>query len=240
MPSVEAPSPSASMDHFRTEVGHRAERLQRRHRRRATGAAGAAALVVVLATSLLIVTPSEPGHRMASPVSPAKSSSGLLRPGPEVSGSTTAASGDQAGSSAAPSGSSPGSACRPRAVCIDVGTLERQGGLAATFGAQNNANVGISSVSVPADGVLEFSLTSSTARTWGRPMITKGAALKRRPTRSGPGRTATTDFVPMVASGSAVVSVTCTGTGCAGSSYHVEVTVVAKASSKPSTTSTTR
>ncbi len=234
MPSVEAPSPSASMDHYRTEVGHRAERLQQRHRRRAAGFAGAAALVVVLAASLLIVAPSEPGHRMASPLSPsspgARSPSGLLRPGaPETSGSATAAS-----------GSGPGSACRPHAVCVDAGTLERQGGLDATFGVQDSANVAVSSVSVPADGVLEFSLTSSTARTWGRPTITEGAALKRRPTRVGPGRAATTDFVPVVPSGSAVVSVTCSGTGCAGSSYHVDVTVVAKAPSKPSTTSMTR
>jgi hypothetical protein len=95
-------------------------------------------------------------------------------------------------------------------------------------------------VNVPTDGVLEFSLTSSTTMTWGRPTVTKGAALKRRPTSAGPGRTATTDFVPVVASGSAVVSVTCTGPGCAGSSYHVDVTVVAKALSKPSTTPTTR
>jgi hypothetical protein len=243
MPSVEAPSPSASMDHFRTEVGHRAERLQRRHRRRAEGVAGAAALVVVLAVSLLIVTPSQPRHTVASPLSPpspaTKSPSGLLRPGPEAGGSATAAPGDQAGSSAT-SGSSPGRACRPSAVCIDAGALERQGALAATFGAQGNANVGISSVSVPADGVLEFSLTSSTATTWGRPTITKGAALKRRPTRAGPSRTATTDFVPVVASGSAVVSVTCLGTGCAGPSYRVDVAVVAKALSQRSTTATTR
>jgi hypothetical protein len=233
MPSVEAPSPSASMDHFRTEVGHRADRARRRHRRRAAGVAGAAALVVVLAASLLIVTPTEPGHMVASPLSPstpaAKSPSGLPRPEPVTSGSAPAAS-----------GSSPGRACRPHAVCIDAGALERQGVLAATYGAQDNANVGISSVSVPADGVLEFSLTSSTATTWGRPTVTQGAALKRRSTRSGPGRTATTDFVPVVASGSAVVSVPCTGTGCADSSYHVAVTVVAKAPSKLSTTSTTR
>ena len=95
-------------------------------------------------------------------------------------------------------------------MCIDAGALEPQGGLAATYGAQVNATAGISPVSVPADGVLEFR------------------------------RTATTDFVPVVASGSAVVSVTCTGTGCAGPSYHVDVVVVAKAPSRASTTSTTR
>jgi hypothetical protein len=242
MPSVEAPSPSASMDHFRTEVGHRAERLQRRDHRRAAGAAGAAALVVVLVASLLIVTPFGPRHTVASPLSrpagPAKPPSGLLRPGPGTSGSAPAAPGDQAGSGGAYSGS--GRPCRPHAVCIDAGALEPQGGLAATFRAQDNATAGISPVSVPTDGVLEFRLTSSTTTTWGRPTMTKGAALKRRPTTAGPGRTATTDFVPVVASGSAVVSVTCTGTGCAGPSYHVDVVVVAKAPSRASTTSTTR
>jgi hypothetical protein len=230
------------MDHFRIEVGHRAERLQRRHRRRAAGFATAAAVVVVLAASLLTVAPSEPRHTVASPLARPSSpaASGLLRPGPEAtSRSATGGSGGQA-ANGAPSGSSPGRACRPRAICIDAGALERQSSLAATYGAQDNANVGISPVNVPADGVLEFSLTSSTTMTWGRPTVTKGAALKRRPTSAGPGRTATTDFVPVLASGSAVVSITCTGPGCADSSYHVDVTVVAKDTSKPSTTSTTR
>jgi hypothetical protein len=223
------------MDHFRTEVGHRADRLRRRRRRLVGGSTGAAALVVVLAVSLVTVEPLQPGHTVSAPASrpsgpAANSPTNPASPDPDEAGTPAAGS-----SSASPGNGAPvygtASACGPDAVCIDADWLGRQGALATASGreGQSDASPEVGTVSLPADRVLEFSLTPTTARAWGTPKVTGGAALKHRATRSGPGRTVTTDFVPVGASGSAVVSVTCRGTGCTDPSYQVDVTVVPKA-----------
>ena len=216
MRDLEVPPPSASMDHFRTEVGRRAARQAQRHRRLLAGRIGVA-LVLALGISLLIVRPA--AHTGTRASTPAAHPSGSA---PHLSAPTATGHG-------CPSGS----------VCLDAAALEtgldRQGDLNAAPseapGSPANRTAGAgaaaaSSVRLPAAGALRFSLRSSATEHWGVPRIASGTALRHRSTASGADRTTTTEFVPAARSGTAAVSISCAGTGCHRPSYRVEVVIV--------------
>jgi hypothetical protein len=231
MRDPETPPPSASMDHFRTEVGRRAARQAQRHRRLL---GGRIALVVVLAlgVSLLIVKPgAHTGTRASSPT-PAPLRSGTGRPGPA---GATSASNVPHFSPRTTTGN--GNGCPPDSVCLDGPALETgsdrpEAPNAATSpapGPPENRSAGtaaIRSASLPGGGVLRFSLRSSATEHWGIPRVVSGTALKRRAAASGADRTTTTEFVPAARSGTATVSIVCAGTGCDSPSYRVQVDVV--------------
>jgi len=214
MRDLEVPPPSASMDHFRTEVGRRAARQAQRHRRLLGGRIGVA-LVLALGLSLLIV---RPAHHTGTRASwPAARPSGSV---PRLSAPTPT-----------------GNGCPPESVCLDGVALETgfdlQGRLnpaasdaPGSPGVPSAGAVATGSVSLPAGGALRFSLRSSATEHWGIPRIASGTALRHRSTASGADGTTTTEFVPAARSGTAAVSISCTGTGCHRPSYRVEVVIV--------------
>ncbi len=224
------PPLSASIEHFRAEVGHRAAG-QRLHQRRVVivRSGTALALALALVVSFLIVRPgthTEP--RANSSVSP---TSGSAVPSP--SGRSPAA--DGAGSLLEPG-------CPPKAVCLDANSLEGPANQPQfNTGALEGRSAGtppVNPVTLPSDGALEFRLRSSTTEIWGVPIVTRGTGLKHRPTTSSPDRIVTTVFVPVLRSGTAVVSVSCTGSGCRLHSYRVDVRIVSGSTTKPSTSTT--
>jgi len=214
MRDLEVPPPSASMDHFRTEVGRRAASQAQRHRRLLGGRVGAV-VILALGVSLLIVKPAvHTGPRASSPAARAPASAPNLSP-------RTAT----------------GNGCPSDSVCLDGPALETgldgQGAPDAAAptppGAPEDRSAGgaaTSSVSLPVEGVLRFSLRSSATEHWGIPRIASGTALKHQSTASGADRTTTTVFVPVAGSGTASVSIGCAGTGCHRPGYRVVVDVV--------------
>jgi hypothetical protein len=239
MRDLEVPPPSASMDHFRTEVGRRAARQAQRQRRLLGGRIGVV-LVLALGVSLLIVKPA--AHTGTRESSPAARPSGSA---PTPTSDAVRAGSGQPGVGATSTGNVPhfspetatGNGCPPDSVCLDGSALET--GLdshAALSAAPPNATgtpenhpagaAATSSVSLPADGVLRFRLRSSATEHWGIPRIASGTALRHRSTASGADRTTTTELVPAARSGTAAISISCSGTGCSRPSYRVEVDIV--------------
>ncbi|MGH3579473.1 MAG: hypothetical protein ACRDU0_18205 [Mycobacterium sp.] len=239
MRDLEVPPPSASMDHFRTEVGRRAARQAQRHRRLLGGRIGVV-LVLALGVSLLIVKPAtHTGTHASAPAERPSGSAPSPIPGAGRSGR------DRTGAGATGAGNAPlfsprtttGRGCPPRSVCLDSSALEAgldgRGDLIAGPpngpGSAENGSPGAAataSVSLPSDGILRFSLRSSATEHWGIPKITSGTALKHRSTISGTDHTTTTEFVPAARPGSAAVSISCVGTGCHRPSYRLDVGVV--------------
>ncbi|HEY7916779.1 MAG TPA: hypothetical protein VIC86_07315 [Acidimicrobiales bacterium] len=236
MRDLEVPPPSASMDHFRNEVGRRAARHVQ-HRRRLLGGRIGVVLVLALGVSLLIVKPAaHTGTRASAPAArpsePAPTSGGD-RAGPGNPGA--GASSPRAVPHFSPE-TATGTGCPSDSVCLDGAALETgpesQGDLGAAANAPGSPETrpagaaATSSVSLPPDGVLRLTLRSSATEQWGVPKIASGTALRHRSTASGAGRTTTTEFVPAARSGSAVVSISCAGTGCHLPGYRVEVVIV--------------
>ena len=228
MRDPEVPPPSASMDHFRTEVGRRAARQAQRHRR-LLGGRIAVVVVLALGVSLLIIRPAAHTGARASSSTPTPVRPGTGRPG---AGTTSTANAPHLSPRTAT-----GNGCPPDSVCLDGPALETGPGSPGapdaapppTPGPREDRPAGTaaaSSVSLPVDGVLRFSLRSSATERWGIPRVVSGTALKRRSTASGAHRTTTTEFVPAAGSGTAAVSVVCAGTGCDRPSYRIRVDLV--------------
>jgi len=239
MRDLEVPPPSASMDHFRAEVGRRAARQAQRHRRMIGGRIGVV-LVLALGVSLLIVKPS--AHTGTRASAPAARPSG---PAPTPSSAKGRAGSGNPGVGAGSSGAVPrfspetdtGAGCPSESVCLDGAALEAgfdiQGDMrAAPTNAPGSPEtlpagaIATSSVSLPSDGALRFTLRSSATAHWGVPRITSGTVLRRRSTASGADRTTTTDFVPTARSGTAEVSISCAGAGCHRPGYRIAVGIV--------------
>lgn len=85
MADVEVPPLSASLDHFRAEVGRRAEVIDRR-RRRVVGGSLAGVVLVALAVSVAVITPGSAPPRTAAPSASAPLPSATGTEGGSLSG----------------------------------------------------------------------------------------------------------------------------------------------------------
>ncbi len=82
MPEREIPPPSGTLEHYRAEVGRRADALGRRHRQRAVGATATVAVLALVGVVTTVRVTAPPGHVSASSPTSAPgphAGSGLLR-----------------------------------------------------------------------------------------------------------------------------------------------------------------
>jgi len=194
----ELPALRFPLDHYRLEVHRRASGLQRR--RLAIG--GGILAAVVAAASLVTWQYTSPGQASRS-TSPAGPSTSTSRPGTSVVPTTTPSPTPQ-----------PTQACYYDSACVEASTLLRGSGSIAKF-------------YIGSDGALFIDLVSTSTLRWGLPTVTGGQTVLKLSTRHSEqnGSEQLSVFIPTGSSGTATVTVSCSGSSCTQANYPLTVNV---------------